>query len=64
MKAAAALLVVGLSGASCARAADVTPNEPAIHRLCTRMIMHGGFVVVPCKPTVIDQITATTGGRP
>jgi hypothetical protein len=66
MRAAATLLllVVGLSGASNARAADLTPNEPATHRLCTRTITHGGFVVIPCKPTVIDRITATTGDRP
>jgi hypothetical protein len=61
---AALLLVIGLSGASCAQPADGTPKQPASHQLCTRMILHGGFVVVPCKPTVIDLIAATTSARP
>jgi hypothetical protein len=50
------ILVVGLSGASCAQPVDTSPPARAVHRLCTRMIMHAGYVVVPCKPTVLDSI--------
>ncbi|MGB8859221.1 MAG: hypothetical protein WCC60_08195 [Ilumatobacteraceae bacterium] len=63
-RATALLLLVGvLSGASGARAADVAPSKPVVRRLCTRMVLHGGYVVVPCKPTVFDLITSTGGHR-
>lgn len=44
------MLVAGLGVTWSARPPDEGRPTPAVHHICTRVIIHGGYVVVPCRP--------------